>query len=152
MRGYLVRLIWTLVVILVIVAVAQINKKNTNSRACSRSTAACDKFAEEATNRKMPCRYIGVWNRSFGNLDERFTLKEDGTYTIDPAGQFTRVRSGKWIIRNDVELIMTDDMQDPPELFYIQAPTLTHFELAQHGGDKWEMTLLEPIKTSNCAL
>lgn len=104
---------------------------------------------------KVPCQYVGVWSsRGMKNLMFRITLKDDGTYIMDPnqiTGSPTGYK-GYWAVQgNNMIWRHIDSATQEIDINPIIPESATRFTLVEKNESLTKYELIRPIKSNTCS-
>ena len=103
----------------------------------------------------IPCQYVGVWSsRGMKNLMFRITLKDDGTYIMDPnqiTGSPTGYK-GYWAVQgNNMIWRHIDSASHEIDINPILRESDTRFTLVEENESLTKYELIQSIKSTKCS-
>lgn len=100
----------------------------------------------------LPCRYVGVWSSRQGQRMHRITLKDDGSYSMDPNEYFGgNGYTGFWAVQNN-HMIWRHKTGDTgePDINPILPESDTRFVLVEMNGTRTQYELIHAVKSKRC--
>jgi hypothetical protein len=104
---------------------------------------------------KIPCQYVGIWSsRGMKNLMFRISLKDDGTYIMDPnhiTGSPTGYK-GYWAVQgNNMIWRHIDSASQEIDINPILRESKTRFTLVEKNESLTKYELIQSVKSNKCS-
>lgn len=110
--------------------------------------------SSDATEAKIPCRYVGVWSSIQAGSIHRITLKDDGRYVMAPS-EYSSDRSGGytgyWAVQGN-SMIWRHEQKSTgePDINPILPDSDTRFTLIEENGRRTRYELIEAVRSTTC--
>jgi hypothetical protein len=119
-----------------------------------QSIPALEQASPDHPQPGIPCRFVGIWSSREGALAFRITMKDDGTYAVqpnaggigDPAGY-----TGYWMVQGDS--VVWRDRARPelgPDINPVISQSDGRFVLLEQDGRRTQFDLIKPVVSDRC--
>lgn len=119
-----------------------------------QSIPALEHASPDHPQPEIPCRFVGLWTSREGALAFRITLKDDGTYSVQPnaagigdPGGYT----GYWMVQGN-KVVWRDRARPElgPDINPILSESEGHFILMEQDGRHTQFELIKRVVSDRC--